>query len=80
MSVDSGMPRVHGRDDLAYVRASDEHGVIEVSEGPRPSLGDMLRLIPGHCDPTVNLYDELVVVSAGKVVDIWPVAARGASL
>ncbi len=80
MSVDSGMPRVHGRDDLRYVRASDEHGVIEVSEGPRPSLGDVLRLIPGHCDPTVNLYDDLVVVSAGKVVDQWPIAARGASL
>ncbi|UOD49400.1 DSD1 family PLP-dependent enzyme [Orrella daihaiensis] len=80
MSVDSGMPRVDGQPNLSYLKASDEHGVIDVIEGPRPQLGDVLRLIPGHCDPTVNLYDELVVVRGDKVVDIWSIAARGASL
>ncbi len=80
MSVDSGMPRVHGIPTLAYVRASDEHGVIDTTHGPDVALGDTLRLIPGHCDPTFNLYDELVVVSNNKVVDIWSIAARGASL
>lgn len=80
MSVDSGMPRVHGEPELQYLRASDEHGVIDTTRGRRPQLGEALRLIPGHCDPTVNLYDELVIVQAGKVVDIWPISARGASL
>lgn len=80
MSVDSGMPRVHGQPDLAYLRASDEHGVINTTKGSRPKLGEVLHLIPGHCDPTVNLYDDLIVVRGGKVVDMWPIAARGASL
>lgn len=80
MSVDSGMPRVHDADGLIYVRASDEHGVIEVSGQSKPALGDVVRLIPGHCDPTMNLYDDLIVVQDGRVVDIWSIAARGASL
>ena len=33
--------------------------------------------IPGHCDPTVNLYDWLVAVRAGRVEAVWPVTARG---
>lgn len=80
MSVDSGMPRVHEAEGLRYVRASDEHGVVEVTDRPKPALGDVLRLIPGHCDPTMNLYDDLIIVQGGVVVDIWPIAARGASL
>lgn len=80
MSVDSGMPKVAGQPGLVYLRASDEHGVIDTEQGKRLALGDAVRLIPGHCDPTVNLYDNLVVIQAGKVVDIWPIAARGASL
>ncbi len=80
MSVDSGMPRVHGRPDLVYTKASDEHGVVQTTGHQHPTLGEVLRLIPGHCDPTANLYDDLIVVRDGKVVDIWPIAARGASL
>jgi D-serine deaminase-like pyridoxal phosphate-dependent protein len=75
-SVDSGMPAVWGRTDLAYTRASDEHGCIE---GPRlPALGEKLMLVPGHCDPTVNLYDWYVCVRAARVEALWPITARGA--
>ena len=42
-------------------------------------LGDKLRLIPGHCDPTVNLHDWYVGVRAGYVEALWPITARGAS-
>lgn len=45
-----------------------------------PRLGDTLWLIPGHCDPTVNLYDDIICVRQGKVEAIWPVSARGACL
>ena len=78
-SVDSGMPLVAGRPDLRYTRASDEHGVIE-GDGthPMPSLGDKLRLVPGHCDPTVNLYDWIVCVRGAAVEAMWPISARGA--
>jgi D-serine deaminase-like pyridoxal phosphate-dependent protein len=44
------------------------------------ALGDQLMLVPGHCDPTVNLYDTLVCVRGDKVEALWPIAARGALL
>ncbi|MEO8485918.1 MAG: DSD1 family PLP-dependent enzyme [Betaproteobacteria bacterium] len=78
-SFDSGLPVVHGRTDLAYRKASDEHGVLEVLAGPAPpGLGERLSLVPGHCDPTVNLYDWIVVVRGDRVLHVWPVSARGA--
>lgn len=77
-SVDSGMPLVADVPGAKYLRASDEHGLIELPEGTDVPLGTKLQLIPGHCDPTVNLYDWLVCHRKGVVEDIWPIAARGA--
>jgi len=78
-SVDSGMPMVWERPGLKCVRASDEHGVIEVAPGaPSPALGDKILLVPGHCDPTVNLHDWYVCIRSGFVEDLWPITARGA--
>ena len=79
-SVDSGMPTVWQRPDLRYVKASDEHGVLETPDGAEVSMGDALMLVPGHCDPTVNLYDELVCIRGDRVEALWPIAARGALL
>ena len=82
-SVDSGMPGVWQRSDLRYVKASDEHGVlvnVHAADRAALSLGDQLMLVPGHCDPTVNLYDELVCVRGKRVEAIWPISARGALL
>jgi D-serine deaminase-like pyridoxal phosphate-dependent protein len=79
LAVDSGLPEVHAARGLRYAKASDEHGVLEVdSSQGRPSLGDRVWLIPGHCDPTVNLYDWLVGMRGTRVECVWPVAARGA--
>jgi len=75
-AVDSGLPTVFGRDDLRYVNASDEHGVIEETGTPL-KVGDRLRLIPGHCDPTCNLHDWYVGLRGGRVEVLWPVSARG---
>jgi 3-hydroxy-D-aspartate aldolase len=81
LSVDSGMPTVHGRPDLEFQRAADEHGVVLVRPGGAPvRLGDRLFLIPGHCDPTVNLYDWYVGIRGGRVEALWPITARGALL
>ncbi len=78
-SVDSGLPVVAGWPGLEYTKASDEHGVIRVAESARmPALGEHLRLIPGHCDPTVNLYDWMVCVRRERVEAVWPISARGA--
>ena len=78
VSVDSGMPTLWQRPDIRYVSASDEHGKLEVpSETVAPKLGEKLRLVPGHCDPTVDRFDWYVGVRNGRVECLWPVAARG---
>jgi 3-hydroxy-D-aspartate aldolase len=78
-SVDSGMPGVWERPGLSYTHASDEHGWVEIaSSAAAPGLGDKLLLVPGHCDPTVNLYDWYVCVRSGVVEALWPITARGA--
>ena len=75
-SVDSGLPVVHGRTDVKYVKCSDEHGVVEDAQGVL-KVNDKLRLVPGHCDPTCNVHDWYVGVRGGKVETLWPVSARG---
>jgi D-serine deaminase-like pyridoxal phosphate-dependent protein len=78
-ALDSGLPLVHARDGADYVKASDEHGVLTIAEGAAaPALGERVWLIPGHCDPTVNLYDWIVAVRGGFVDGVWPIEARGA--
>jgi 3-hydroxy-D-aspartate aldolase len=78
-AFDSGMPEVCLQ-GATYARPSDEHGVITLADGSPPlELGDKVRLFPGHCDPTVNLYDWLVGVRRDRVECLWPVAARGAN-
>jgi D-serine deaminase-like pyridoxal phosphate-dependent protein len=86
-SIDSGLPRVHGLSaDLAldYFNGGDEHGILRpAATGTRmPAIGQMLWLIPGHCDPTVNLYDHMIGVTGGlaqgTVEAIIRVDARGA--
>ena len=75
-SVDSGPPVVFGRDDLEFLKCSDEHGVI-ADPGDSLKLGDKLKLVPGHCDPTCNVHDYYVGVRGDVVECLWPVTARG---
>lgn len=79
-ATDSGLPTFWQRPDLSYIKAVDDHGVLELAPGARLALGDALMLVPGHCDPTVNLYDELVCIRGDRVEAVWPIAARGALL
>ena len=75
-SVDSGLPVIFGRADVEYVKCSDEHGVV-ADPGGALKVGDKLRLVPGHCDPTANVHDWYVGVRNGVVECVWPVSARG---
>ena len=83
-AIDSGPPQPFGLPGAVTGSLSDEHTVLDVTEvNDRPGWGDHVLLIPGHCDPTVNLHDHYICVRSlhtpGAVVeDIWPVAARGA--
>ena len=54
-SVDSGLPVVFGRNDVEYLKCSDEHGVVADPDGVL-KVNDKLRLVPGHCDPTCNVH------------------------
>lgn len=79
-SGEKGFPRVHGRSGLQVVSVSDEHGKIELGTGAdRLRLGEQVMLVPGHCDPTVNLHDWYVGVRNGRVEELWRIDARGAS-
>jgi D-serine deaminase-like pyridoxal phosphate-dependent protein len=88
LSTDSGMPTPWHLPGVAYHRPSDEHGVLDLAAATvRPVRGDKVLLVPGHCDPTVNLHDWYVCVRGGvrglgteaaRVECVWPVAARGA--
>lgn len=81
VSYDSGPPLVHGwPEGAARVESmGDEHTVLRVlrPEAPLPLIGEQVLLIPGHCDPTVNLHDHIVAVRGGVVEAVWQVAARG---
>jgi 3-hydroxy-D-aspartate aldolase len=79
LAFDSGPPLVCDEPAATYERASDEHGRLGISGATnRLGLGDKIRLVPGHCDPTVNLYDWYVGIRAGRVEQLWPITARGA--
>jgi 3-hydroxy-D-aspartate aldolase len=53
--------------------------VLELAPGHDPlARNDRVWLIPGHCDPTFNLYDWVVGCRGNKVERVWSVAARGA--
>jgi D-serine deaminase-like pyridoxal phosphate-dependent protein len=78
VAVDSGLPSVWQRPDMRYTSASDEHGKLQYgSETAAPRIGEKLRLVPGHCDPTVDKFDWYVGVRDRRVECLWPVAARG---
>ena len=58
-------------------RRSDEHATLDVRQAAAPRIGAKVRFIPPHCDPTVNLHDWLVCIRGERVVDLWPISARG---
>lgn len=59
--------------DFAFM--GDEHGALFEAR----ALGDLVLLQVPHCDPTVNLYDVIHVVDGDRLVDLWPIEARGRS-
>lgn len=79
-SIESGLPLVADLKDVKYVSASDEHGSLALGRDAIDlKIGQKIRLIPGHCDPTVNLHDWYIGIRNGMVEAIWPVEARGAA-
>jgi len=82
-AIDSGLPTVAFPAGLSFANGGDEHGVLRSTGNSKglPALGETVWLVPGHCDPTVNLHDFMVGVrgglAAGVVERIVRVDARG---
>ncbi len=74
---DHGPPGVVGIPGARMTAFNDEHAVIAVPADAAASIGDRVRLRPSHTDPTMNLHDVLYAVDGTRVVDVWPIVARG---
>ena len=80
VAIESGLPLVWQRPDVRATGFSDEHGRLEFGpETTAPKIGEKLRLVPGHCDPTVDRHAWYVGVRNGRVESVWPIAAHGAA-
>jgi D-serine deaminase-like pyridoxal phosphate-dependent protein len=80
VSADGGVPtcEVAGRPDLRPLKPSEEHLPMEVTDGFQPPvIGEVLYLIPRHVCPTVNNFDDALIVCEGRVVALERVTARG---
>lgn len=77
MTKDHGLPRVKGIEGAAVTALNDEHATLSLPPDARVAVGDRIELWPSHTDPTVNLHDVFYVLDGDRVVDVWPIAARG---
>ena len=69
----------NGPQDGRYFFFGDEHGGVRW-QGPEDlKIGDWMRAVTPHCDPTFNLYDVVHAVRGNMLVDIWPIDGRGRS-
>lgn len=74
----SGYGMVVGHEDVIVSAMSEEHGTLDLGRSSwQPRVGDMVRIIPNHVCIVVHLNDVLYAVDGERVVDVWPVAARG---
>ena len=71
LGMDHGNPTIPGADVWL---CSDEHVTFT---GLEVSVGDRVRLLPAHLDPTVAKHDRMWVLDGDEVVDEWPVDLRG---
>ncbi|SDF47024.1 D-serine deaminase, pyridoxal phosphate-dependent [Blastococcus aurantiacus] len=74
--MDHGNPTLPG---AAVWYCSDEHTIFSMEDGaPLPAVGDRVRLVPAHIDPTCAMHERMWVVDGNDVVvDCWPVDMRG---
>ncbi len=80
-TINQPWPIVKGESDITYRSGSDEFGTITYGDDPSRNykVGDKLEVIVSHCDPVVNLYDQMYAIRGDKVEAVWPISARGMS-
>ncbi|HWW53178.1 MAG TPA: metal-activated pyridoxal enzyme, partial [Acidimicrobiales bacterium] len=72
LGMDHGNPTIEG--GLVWF-CSDEH--ITFSCDPLPKVGDRIRVLPAHVDPTIAYHERMHVADGDDVIDTWAVDLRG---
>jgi D-serine deaminase-like pyridoxal phosphate-dependent protein len=76
-ATDAGSPLIsYGpRPGATYALLGDEHGRVQLAEGDAMRPGDLVACVVPHCDPTVNLYGQYLVIRGDAVTDRWTIAS-----
>jgi D-serine deaminase-like pyridoxal phosphate-dependent protein len=77
VTKDHGLPTVRGVAGAVVTALNDEHATVALPAESAMQVGDRIYLRPSHTDPTINLHDVLYAIEGDRVVDVWPIAARG---
>ena len=76
LGMDHGNPSL--ADGSVVWFCSDEHVTFSPPPGGSlPAVGDRVRVIPAHVDPTMAYHERLYLVSDDRVLEAWPVDLRG---
>ena len=73
--MDHGDPKVLDAGDCWFV--SDEHITFGLAEGVEVAVGDRVRVVPAHVDPTVSQHERLHLIDGDEVIEVWDVDLRG---
>ena len=62
-----------------YSFMGDEHGKITLPKTSKTnlSIGDIIYIQPAHCDPTINLYNNCLILNKNEKLRTWNIDARG---
>jgi D-serine deaminase-like pyridoxal phosphate-dependent protein len=74
LGMDHGNPTIA---DATVFFCSDEHVTFIPDEGSPVRVGDRIRVIPSHVDPTVAYHERMHIVDGDSVIDTWEVDLRG---
>ena len=74
LAMDHGNPTVEGG-KLWFV--SDEHTTYSPLDGTAlPKVGDRVRVIPAHIDPTIAKHERMHLIDGDEVLEAWDVDLR----
>jgi D-serine deaminase-like pyridoxal phosphate-dependent protein len=78
LSTDEATPEPMDLTGATYGVSGDEYGALRLQDPSRElEVGDQVRILPGHCDTTVNLHNVYFAVRKGVVEHVWPIEGRG---
>lgn len=73
---DLGTPMIQNLQPAKRCNLSEEHSIwIYENAMDDVSVGDKVKVLPGHCCSTVNMHDQYYVLEENRVVDVWEISA-----